>query len=196
MEPGSALVGAGRGGPDASRSSVQRKAASVLPLPVGAWMRVCRPRAIAAQPSTWACVGAANELSNQARTAGENGARGSPAAAAGSRGGIDTVATGFGSIGRPRQFDHLFESGAAVSWPDLLRDPVRCGAGLRVAHSPSLHLVSIGPPRMGRWTSQLHAGAGDSGPRDRRRSGIPAMWLAEAARSPVGGTSCPPIVAT
>jgi hypothetical protein len=48
-----------------------------LPLPVGAWMSVCSPRAMAAQPSAWACVGASKLASNQARTAGENGASGS-----------------------------------------------------------------------------------------------------------------------
>ena len=37
------------------RSSDQRNAASVLPLPVGAWMSVWRPWLIAAQPSAWAC---------------------------------------------------------------------------------------------------------------------------------------------
>ena len=36
-----------------------------------------RPRLIAAQPSAWAFVGASNVASNQARTAGPNGARGS-----------------------------------------------------------------------------------------------------------------------
>jgi hypothetical protein len=45
-------------------------------------------------------VGASNDDSNQARTAGPKGASGSA---------IDAVATGFGSIGRPAQFDHPFE---------------------------------------------------------------------------------------
>ena len=40
-----------------SRSRHQRKAARVLPLPVGAWISVWWPVAIAAQPSAWAWVG-------------------------------------------------------------------------------------------------------------------------------------------
>ena len=46
-------------------------------IPVGAWISVCRPWLIAAQPAAWAGVGASNVASNQARTAGPNGARGS-----------------------------------------------------------------------------------------------------------------------
>src|SRR4029079_5175031 len=53
--------------------------ARVLPLPVGAWIRVWRPVEMDAQPPTWAGVGASNDDSNQARTAGENGASGSTA---------------------------------------------------------------------------------------------------------------------
>ena len=45
-----------------------------MPLPVGAWIRVWRPVEIDAQPPTCAGVGASNADSNQARTAGENGA--------------------------------------------------------------------------------------------------------------------------
>ena len=40
------------------------------------------PAEIAAQPSAWACVGASNVASNQARTAGLNGASGSAAGVA------------------------------------------------------------------------------------------------------------------
>src|SRR5450759_100769 len=71
--PGLARVGAGDGW-RTSRSRHHRNAARVLPLPVGAWMRVWRPAAIAAQPPDWAGVGRSKTLSNQARTAGENGA--------------------------------------------------------------------------------------------------------------------------
>src|SRR5436309_12834039 len=67
----------GGDGSRASRSRHHRNAARVLPLPVGAWMSVCRPVEIEAQPPTCAGVGASKADSNQARTAGENGARGS-----------------------------------------------------------------------------------------------------------------------
>src|SRR6185369_9547509 len=53
--PGAARVGAGDGS-RTRRSRHHRKAARVLPLPVGAWMRVWCPAAIAAQPPTWAAV--------------------------------------------------------------------------------------------------------------------------------------------
>ncbi len=46
----------------------QRKAASVLPEPVGAQIRVCSPEAIAGQPCACAGVGASKEASNQRRT--------------------------------------------------------------------------------------------------------------------------------
>src|SRR5947208_681667 len=57
-----------------SRSIPQRKAASVLPEPVGARISAWSPAAIAGQP--WACasVGWGKVVSNQARTGGENGA--------------------------------------------------------------------------------------------------------------------------
>src|SRR5207244_2892522 len=44
-----------------------------------AWMSVCRPVEIDAQPPTCAGVGVSKADSNQARTAGEKGASGSPA---------------------------------------------------------------------------------------------------------------------
>jgi len=53
-------------------SSAERKAASVLPDPVGASSSVCSPRAIAGHPSSWASVGRSNEASNQPRTTGVN----------------------------------------------------------------------------------------------------------------------------
>src|SRR5262245_1664023 len=49
-----------------------RKAASVLPEPVGAKIRVCSPRAIAGHPCSGAAVGDGKLASNQARTGGEN----------------------------------------------------------------------------------------------------------------------------
>src|SRR5262245_8894509 len=52
-----------------------RNAASVLPEPVGAAIRVSRPAAIWAQPPAWGSVGPAwKRRSNQARTAGWKGA--------------------------------------------------------------------------------------------------------------------------
>src|SRR5262245_58754090 len=56
----------------------QRKAARVLPEPVGAQIRVLAPREIASQPAAWAGVGASKEDSNQRRTEMLNGASGSP----------------------------------------------------------------------------------------------------------------------
>ena len=44
-----------------------RNAASVFPEPVGAWISVWPPAAIAGQPSAWAGVGPANVRSNQER---------------------------------------------------------------------------------------------------------------------------------
>ena len=50
-----------------SRSMAKRKAASVFPEPVGAWIRTWPPAAIAGQPCSCAGVGAAKFRSNQAR---------------------------------------------------------------------------------------------------------------------------------
>ena len=50
-----------------SRSRHHRKAARVLPLPVGAQMRVCSPPAMAGQPRDWAAVGDSNDDRNQSR---------------------------------------------------------------------------------------------------------------------------------
>jgi hypothetical protein len=57
----------------------QRNAASVLPEPVGAWMRVCAPEAMAGQPWAWAAVGPANAELNQSLVASEKPASGSTA---------------------------------------------------------------------------------------------------------------------
>ena len=57
------------------RSSAHRKAASVLPEPVGAEMSACRPEAIAGQACAWAGVGSAKARANQSRTCGVNAAR-------------------------------------------------------------------------------------------------------------------------
>src|SRR5664280_2050626 len=95
--PGCAPVpapgGAGRAGSRTSRSRHHRNAASVLPLPVGAWRRTWPPSAIAAQPSTWAGVGAAKASRNQVATGGLNRARGSAT-------GLDRGATGAGVYAR------------------------------------------------------------------------------------------------
>jgi len=63
------LVGAGAA---ASRSSDQRKAASVLPEPVGATTSVWSPRLIASQAPRWAAVAASKAPANHARVAAEN----------------------------------------------------------------------------------------------------------------------------
>ena len=49
----------------------QRKAVSVLPLPVGARISVDSPRAIAGQPCACGGVGASKEARNQSATAVE-----------------------------------------------------------------------------------------------------------------------------
>jgi len=65
-----------------------------LPLPVGAWISVWRPAEIAAQPSTWAGVGAANDAPNQSRTADAKASSGSAAVEVGRLdGGADEWAT-------------------------------------------------------------------------------------------------------
>lgn len=62
-------VGDGR---DASLSMAARKAASVLPEPVGATTRACSPRAIAAHACDCTGVGEAKTLANHSRVAAEN----------------------------------------------------------------------------------------------------------------------------
>jgi len=49
-----------------------RKAARVLPLPVGARISVDSPRAIGGQPADWAGVGESNDCRNHVSTAGRN----------------------------------------------------------------------------------------------------------------------------
>src|SRR5262245_29725433 len=56
---------------DTRRSMPHRKAASVMPDPVGARMRVWSPPAMAGHPWAWAGVGAGKLVSNHAWTAGE-----------------------------------------------------------------------------------------------------------------------------
>ncbi len=58
-------------------SSAQRKAASVLPDPVGAMTRAFSPAATACQAPAWAAVGRANTSRNHVAVAGENTSRGS-----------------------------------------------------------------------------------------------------------------------
>ena len=57
----------------------QRKAASVLPEPVGAQISVLAPLAIACQPAAWAGVGPSKDASNQRLTGALKGASGSDA---------------------------------------------------------------------------------------------------------------------
>lgn len=56
----------------ARRSIAHRNAARVFPEPVGAWIRVCEPSAIASHPRSWAAVGSENEDVNHARVDGLN----------------------------------------------------------------------------------------------------------------------------
>ena len=65
----------GGGGSNISRLRHQRKAASVLPLPVGARISVDSPRAMAGQPSCCGRVGAGNAPANHSRTAGWKSSR-------------------------------------------------------------------------------------------------------------------------
>ena len=58
------------GGSNISRLRHQRKAVSVLPLPVGARISVDSPRAIAGHPCCCGRVGAAKAPLNHARAAG------------------------------------------------------------------------------------------------------------------------------
>ncbi len=70
-------------------SSAHRKAARVLPEPVGAWMSVFDPATIDVHPDDCAGVGASNTASNHALVAGEK--RSSADTPAGYRSGV----TGF-----------------------------------------------------------------------------------------------------
>jgi hypothetical protein len=66
-----AVPAAGAGVP-ASRSIAVRKAARVLPEPVGATTSVSSPRSIASQAAACAGVGASKDSANHAAAAGEN----------------------------------------------------------------------------------------------------------------------------
>src|SRR5829696_10566439 len=66
------------GGDVTKRSIPDRNAASVLPDPVGARIRVCSPRAMAGQPWSWAAVGHGKFASNQDRTGSEKASSGIP----------------------------------------------------------------------------------------------------------------------
>ena len=58
-----------------------RKAASVLPEPVGARISVCAPEAMAGHPWACAAVGSGNDVENQARTGSEKPASALPSGA-------------------------------------------------------------------------------------------------------------------
>ncbi len=58
-----------------SRSSAARKAARVLPEPVGATTSTSEPAAMACHAPAWAAVGAENAPVNQPRVAGEKPSR-------------------------------------------------------------------------------------------------------------------------
>jgi hypothetical protein len=57
-------------GVNINRSSDQRNAVNVFPLPVGAQIKVHWPELIAGHPSCWARVGVPNEEVNHSSTAG------------------------------------------------------------------------------------------------------------------------------
>ncbi len=73
--PGSASSGSAGGGVEASWSRAARKAASVLPEPVGATTSTSEPSPMARHAPSWAAVGAAKAPVNQARVAGEKASR-------------------------------------------------------------------------------------------------------------------------
>src|ERR1017187_9133860 len=77
-----------------SLSRQERKAASVLPVPVGARIRVDSPRAIAGQPWRCGAVGPGNVARNQAAVMGWKSAR--AAAESSSPANCDRVATRVG----------------------------------------------------------------------------------------------------
>ena len=58
-----------------NRLSPHRKAANVLPEPVGDKINVLSPEEMAGQPDACGGVGATNDVSNQARTEGANRSR-------------------------------------------------------------------------------------------------------------------------
>src|ERR671910_142182 len=80
-----------RSGSRDRRSIPHRKAAKVLPDPVGAQIRVCSREAIAGQPCSWAGVGASKELSNQRLTGGEKRSRGDLGVAGGLMANLMTI---------------------------------------------------------------------------------------------------------
>src|SRR5580692_3049426 len=65
------------------RSRHQRKAVRVLPVPVGARMRVLSPRAMAGQPWRWGAVGSSKTSRNQEAVTGWKLAKGSGCATSG-----------------------------------------------------------------------------------------------------------------
>lgn len=121
-------------GSRASRSRHHRNAARVLPLPVGAWMSVCRPAAIAAQPPTWAGVGRSNADPNHERTAGAKGASGSEWSVIWADADFDRTATE--CIVRHRDRPDV----RIQSWVDLTRSLRTRGHGFRSRrHVPGGH---------------------------------------------------------
>lgn len=73
--------GSAGAGENIRRSMHHRKAASVLPVPVGARISVESPRAMAGQPSSCGRVGAEKTAVNQSRTAGWKSSKASLATA-------------------------------------------------------------------------------------------------------------------
>src|SRR5688500_16109152 len=120
----------------ASRSRDQRKAASVLPDPVGATTRAWSPLLIASHAPSWAAVGRRNAPVNQARVASENRSRAdtttvSPAG---------TTARRSGRVGRSRTARPWTPGGQTAS----VRPPL--------SSTPGTSLPGVGPDLVERRT--------------------------------------------
>src|SRR5262245_21545897 len=125
-----------------------RKAASVLPVPVGAAISVSRPCAIAGQPCAWASVGPPGKRrSNQARTAGWKEASASMAGAnvarpRGENQAKSRLPAKSGSVGGAPGRAKRATVGRAMS-PSARRTPVIVGIGLS-DHPKAPGLTALG----------------------------------------------------
>jgi len=142
-----------------SRSRHQRNAARVLPLPVGAQMSVCSPRAMAGQPCACAAVGASKAERNQSRVAGWNGASGSAWGVV-----VDRRGTG-GEYRSPsvleQAFDSLVRDAVDDEGPAATRGSRRRASVPSLAQAPGSLTVEFG--------AAPHVQAGQRRRRDPRR---------------------------
>src|SRR5918999_1465609 len=109
-----------------------RKAASVFPEPVGAWISVCLPLAIAGQPCSCAGVGPSKVRSNHSRVSGlktESADTPSSLATAG-----QSKSTSIPNNGEMREARLLAAGFALVVWL------AACGGGGDSAEPPTLEL--------------------------------------------------------